>query len=135
MQIEIVGLTDIDRIWPQVLPDVMLCLKKAPMEITAGDIWAQCRAGNWLLIIAHDGEKIAGTSVWRFTANRLFECVIMAGRRRKEWFPGLIDTAENIAKSHECSGLIATGRPGLIALIKQHNPRTKVARVTYHLEF
>lgn len=135
MNIELVGLPDIDRIWAQVAGDIARCLRKAPMEIGAGDIWTKCRSGEWLLIIAHDGEKIHGTTVWRFTANRYFECVVMAGNRLKAWFPDLIDKATFIAKAHDCRGLVATGRPGLIAPIKHLNPLARVARVTYALEF
>lgn len=135
MQIEVVGLPDIDRRWALVVPDVARCLRKAPMEIGAGDIWIKCRSGEWLLIIAHDGETIRGTSVWRFSANRYFECVIMVGRNLKEWFPSLIEAATTIAKAHDCRGLIATGRPGLSSPIKQLNPQAKAIRVTHALEF
>ncbi len=135
MNIELVGLPDIDRIWGQIAEDVSRCLRKAPMEINAGDIWTSVRSGQWLLIIAHDGEKIHGTTVWRFTANRYFECGIMVGRGLKTWFPDLIDKATTIAKAHDCRGLIATGRPGLTAPIKHLNPLAKVARVTHALEF
>jgi hypothetical protein len=135
VNIELVGLPDTDRIWAQVAEDVSRCLRKAPMEIGAGDIWTNCRSGQWLLIIAHDDEKIHGTTVWRFSANRYFECVIMVGNRLKAWFPDLISAASTIAKAHDCRGLVATGRPGLIAPIKQLNPLARVARVTYALEF
>lgn len=135
IQIEVVGLPDIDRRWALVVTDVARCLRKAPMEIGAGDIWTKCRSGEWLLIIAHDGETIRGTSIWRFSTNRYFECVIMVGRNLSEWFPSLIDAATTIAKAHDCRGLIATGRPGLSSPIKRLNPKVKAIRVTHALEF
>ncbi len=135
MNIDLVGLPDIDRIWAQVAGDVAHCLRKAPMEIGAGDIWTKCRSGEWLLIVAHDGQKIHGTTVWRFTAHGYFECVLLVGDGRTEWFPGLIQTAEGIAKAHECLGLIASGRKGLIDMIKKLRPAAKVPRSTFVLEF
>lgn len=135
MHIDIVGVPDIDRIWVQVAEDVARCLRKAPMEIGAGDIWTNCRSGHWLLIIAHDGEAILGTTVWRFTANRLFECVILTGRDMKSWLPELIEKATNLAKAHDCRGLVATGREGLFIPFKKINPRVKRPRSTYYLEF
>lgn len=135
MNIELVGLPDIDRIWAQVTDDIARCLRKAPMEIGAGDIWTKCRSGEWLLIIAHDGEKIHGTTVWRFTAQGYFECVLLVGGRRGEWFPDLIEVAEGIAKAHDLRGLAASGRKGLIDMIKKLRPATKVPRSTFVLEF
>jgi len=135
IQIEIVGLPDIDRRWALVVDDVVRCLRKAPMEIGPGDIWTSCRSGLWLLIIAHDGEKIHGTTVWRFTANHYFECVILTGRNLKGWFPGLINAAEAIAKAHDCCGLIATGRPEFSSFFKKNLPRAKAIRITHALEF
>lgn len=135
MNIELVGLPDIDRIWAQVAGDIARCLRKAPMEIGAGDIWTKCRSGEWLLIIAHDGEKIYGTTIWRFTTHGYFECVNLVGDRRSEWFPELFDVAEGIAKAGGCRGLIASGRKGLIDMIKKQRPATKVPRSTFLLEF
>lgn len=135
MNIELVGVADIDRIWAQVAGDIARCLRKAPMEIGAGDIWTNCRSGLWLLIIAHDGEKIHGTTVWRFTAHGYFECVVMGGNRIKDWFAGLIDKATFIAKAQGCRGLVATGRPEFTSLFKRKLPLAKVCRVTHALEF
>jgi len=135
MNIQLVGLTDIDRIWAQVAEDISRCLRKAPMEIGAGDIWTNCRSGQWLLIIAHEDGKIYGTTVWRFTANHLFECVILTGRKMKSWLSEIVEAATTIAKAHDCHGLVATGREGLFIPFKAINPRVKRPRSTYYLEF
>lgn len=135
MNIDIVGVPDIDRIWAKVAQDVARCLRKAPMEIGSGDIWTKCRSGEWLLIIAHDGETIHGTTVWRFTANALFECVILSGREMSSWLGQTIETATTIAKAHDCRGLVATGREGLFVPFKKINPRVRRPRSTYYLEF
>jgi hypothetical protein len=135
MNIQLVGVADIDKLWPRVAGDITRCLRKAPMEITAGDIWTHCRSGQWLLIIAHDGADVWGTTVWRFTANGYFECVCMGGNRLKDWFPGLIDTATFIAKAHDCRGLVATGRPEFSAFFKRHFPQARPERITFLSEF
>src|SRR5687768_10229351 len=128
MNIELVGLADIDKLWSRVVGDIARCLRKAPMEIGAGDIWTNCRSGQWLLIIAHDGEKIHGTTVWRFTANGLFECVILTGHGMKAWLSDLIENATQLAKAHDCRGLVATGREGLFIPFKKINPKVKRPR-------
>lgn len=135
MQIDLVAVPDVDRVWARVVADVLKCLRKVPMEIGAGDIWTNCRSGQWLLIIAHDGETVHGATVWRFTANDLFECVILTGVGLRSWFEPLIEAATAIATSHGCKGLVATGRPELRHPIKKLNPKAKAARMTFHLEF
>lgn len=135
MIVELVGVADVDELWPRVVGDITRCLRKAPMEIGAGDIWTNCRSGQWLLIVAHDGTDVWGTTVWRFTANGYFECVVMGGHRLKAWFPDLIDKATFIAKAHDCRGLVATGRPEFTSLFKRKLPLAKVCRVTHALEF
>lgn len=135
MQIEVVGLPDIDRRWALVAEDISRCLRKAEMEIGAGDIWANCRSGQWLLILAHDGERVHGTTVWRFTVNRFFECVLLVGTKMKTWAPALIDAAIMIGKAHDCRGLCATGLPPLIREIQKTLPRAKVVRHTFASEF
>lgn len=135
MKIELVGVADIDKIWPRVVGDITRCLRKAPMEINAGDIWTNCRSGQWLLIVAHDGADVWGSTVWRFSANGYFECVVMGGHKLETWFPDLVAKAEFIAKAHDCVGLAGTARRGFIDIFKKLRPRTRVARVTYALEF
>lgn len=135
MIIDLVSVPDIDRVWSMVATSVAHCLKKAPMEIGAGDIWTNCRSGSWLLIIAHDGQTVIGTTIWRFSANGYFECVLLVGNRFGEWFADLISFAASIAKSNGCHGLTATGRPGLTRQIKKLNPQTKVERVTFAWSF
>lgn len=135
IQAELVGLSDIDRIWPQVAEYISRALTKAPMEIGAGDIWTNCRSGQWPLIVVHDGERLLGASVWRFSANRFFECVVLGGERFHDWLETLIEFAKRIGETAGCSGLIATGRIGLHKRIKAKSPRLKLVRATYLLEF
>jgi len=134
MIVELVGVADIDKIWPKVVGDVTRCLRKAPTDVGAGDVWVNCRSGQWFLIIVHDGETIHGTTVWRF-ANGYFECLVLAGRDLKHWLHDLIDTATRLAKLNECRGLIASGRPGFMTLFKKHLPQAKAIRVTHAMEF
>ena len=135
MNIQLVGVPDIDRIWSQVAEDVARCLRKAPMEIGAGDIWTNCRSGHWLLIIAHEDGKILGTTVWRFTNHGYFECILMVGKRLKLWADLMAEAATNIAKAHRCRGLIASGREGLIVPIKTVCRNARSVRVTLISEF
>lgn len=134
MNIDLVGLPDIDRIWAQVAGDVAHCLRKAPTDVEAGEVWVKCRSGEWLLIIAHDEGEVFGTTVWRFS-NGYFECLVLAGKRLKGWFPALIDVATAIAKTNECRGLIATGRPEFTSFFERYLPQAKAVRVTHALEF
>lgn len=133
--IDLVALPDVDRAWAMIADRVAHCLRKAPMELSAGDIWANCRSGQWLLIIAHDGPRVCGTSIWRFAGNGYFDCVLLTGEAMREWAPQLIETAKKIAVPHGCRGLSATGRPTLIHEIKKTLPRTKVVRHTFASEF
>lgn len=135
MNITLVPVQDVDTIWPRVSESIVNCLRKAPMEIGAGDIWANCRSGQWLLLIAHDGGEIFGTTVWRFAGTGHFECVVLAGKKLDEWFFDVINMATRIAKDNGCRGLGATGRVGLFAPIKKLNPKAKMIRATYALEF
>lgn len=135
ISVELVPVQDVDRTWNLVSHEIVRCLRKAPMEIGAGDIWTNCRSGQWLLIIAHDGAEILGTTVWRFTAHGYFQCVNLVGKRRSEWFQRLIEFATDIAKSNGCRGLFAEGRTGLVHMIKKLDPQAKAVRTIYLREF
>lgn len=134
MNIELVGVADIDKIWPRVAGDITRCLRKAETDVLAGDIWVNCRSGQWFMLIAHDGTEIRGTTVWRF-ANGYFECLVMAGDGLRHWFQALIDYATFIAKANDCRGLIATGRTEFQSFFKRYLPQAKAIRVTHALEF
>jgi hypothetical protein len=134
MNIELVGVADIDKLWPRVAGDITRCLRKAPTDVGAGDVWANCRSGQWFMIVAHDDVAIHGTTVWRF-ANGYFECLVLAGSDLSRWLYDLVETATSLAKLNGCRGLIATGRAGFKTLFKKHLPQAKAIRVTHALEF
>lgn len=135
MIIDLVSVPDIDRVWPMVAPMVSEGIKRVPSETTMADLWANCRSGQWFLLIAHDGKDMSGVSVWRFTAHGYFDCAFLTGERLDDWISGLITTATVIGKNHQCRGLSATGRTGLLRHLKRHLPAVRTVRATFASEF
>lgn len=139
MNIELVGVANIDQRWAMVAEAVAKCLKKAPeasVNITAADVWNHLRAGNWHLMLAWNDEgQIVGVTIWQFLANGYYDCAILTGAAMRDWFPEIIDAAKTIAKTHGCKGLVATGRPGLIHEIMKTDPETEVAGTIFAWRF
>lgn len=135
-EIDLIRVPDVDRVWRMIGERVSAALDKTEMEISAGDIWAQCRSGQWLLLIAsNEDPQIVGVTVWRFAANQFFDCVLLTGEAMSTWAPALISEAVKIARETGCKGMSATGRPGLIREIQKSLPRTKIVRHTFASEF
>jgi hypothetical protein len=110
MNIQLVGVADIDKLWPRVAGDITRCLRKAPTDVGAGDVWANCRSGQWFMIVAHDDVAIHGTTVWRF-ANGYFECLVLAGSDLSRWLYDLVETAPAWQNSMAAVGSLPPGAP------------------------
>jgi hypothetical protein len=74
VQIELVRVEDIDQRWPLIVDRVAGCLRKAPSDFSAGDVWTQCRSGNWFLFLAWTRQEVIGYSIWQFTKNSYLAC-------------------------------------------------------------
>lgn len=135
LQIELVSVEDIGGRWPLIVDRVAGCLRKAPSDFSPGDVWTQCRSGNWLLFLAWNGPEVIGYSIWQFTKNGYLACILLAGHDMATWWPGAVEIVTDICEAHGCRGLADTGRPGLIKAVRRSLPQTKIARVTYVSDF
>lgn len=137
MNIVNVKVENVDAIWPHVAPLLLKCFEKAPGYLTPGELWQMCRSGHAFLLIAHEGEALAGASVWCFETTfgqHSFVCKALAGANLDQWVKPIFDAARVMAKQGGATAITATGRVGLQKTLKRNLPGLKVARQTYLVE-
>jgi hypothetical protein len=139
VNIELVGMADIDKRWGLIAGLVVKCLEKAPpasVNVTPAEVWNNVRSGRWQMLLAwKENGELAGITIWQFLSNGFYDCVILTGSALKSWLPEVVNAATLIAKGHGCKGLVATARRGLIHEIMKTNPQTKVVGSIFAWEF
>jgi UDP-N-acetylmuramyl tripeptide synthase len=99
-------------------------------DIETGDLWVQCRNGSAFLLIAHDGDKIAGASIWTrqtWQTRRVMRCLALYGTGMTGWLPDMRALAIQLAKDNGCTSLVSDGRRGWQRIF----PNAKVLRNLY----
>jgi len=95
-----------------------------------GDLWVQCRNGSAFLLIAHDGDRIAGASIWTrqtWQSGRKLRCLALYGTNMTGWLPDMRALAMQLAKDNGCTSLVSDGRVGWTKIF----PKAKVLRQLY----
>lgn len=128
MNVELIPTDKVDQVWPLVAKGFADCLKKTPTDIPAGEFWTMCRSGHAFLIVCHDGA-IAAASVWRFQGE-YFNCLLMYGENAANWTQNLFDFAAEMARLNGSTAIRATGRMGLLAMLKKSNIPARAVRQT-----
>jgi len=120
----------IDGLWPHLREGFQRALMKTGGDIETGDLWVQCRNGSAFLLIAHDGDRIAGASIWTrqtWQTGRVLRCLALFGTQMTGWLPEMRALAERLAKDNGCTSLVSDGRVGW----KRIFPNAKVLRQLY----
>ena len=63
--ITLVSVDRIDAVWPMVSEGLERASRRTGGDVLIADLWRGCRLGEMQMLIAHDGERIQGVSVWR----------------------------------------------------------------------
>jgi len=128
--VSLVPVHHIDQFWPHIRDGLQRAVMKTGGDIETGDLWVQCRNGSAFLLIAHDGDKIAGASIWTrqtWQTGRVLRCLALYGTKMDGWIHEMKALAERLAKDNGCTSLVSDGRVGW----KRIFPNAKVLRNLY----
>jgi hypothetical protein len=120
----------IDQIWPSLREGFQKALFRSGGQLTTADLWIACRSGNAFLLIAHDGEKVWGASIWRpdtWQSGQKLRCLALYGTGFRGWIFDMKAMAVRVAQDCGANGLISDGRTGWARVFKN----TRVICVTY----
>ena len=119
MNIAIVGLHEVDQIWPLVAEGLQKACQRCG-EMTSGELWTMCRSGHAFLIIIFEKNSIIMASVWRFESKNgrpVFRCEMMYGHGMGDWLEEARLFITKLAKENGAKALVAEGRRGWLRLI------------------
>lgn len=134
MNVELVGVQNVDNVWPLVADYLVKSRKKTPSYPTVGEIWSACRSGSAFLFVAYDEAGVKGVSAWRFDGNK-FVCLGLAGRDMNSWGEVMMHgPVLDVARSGGAVTIAATGRVGLVRQIRKLFPKMEIVRYTFEVE-
>jgi len=120
----------IDGLWPHLREGFQRATMKTGGDLETGELWVQCRNGSAFLLIAHDGDKIAGASIWipqTWQTGRKLRCHGLFGVNMMDWIYEMKALAEQLARDNNCTSLVSEGRLGWSKIF----PRARVLRQLY----
>ena len=112
LDVSLIPTGQVDQIWLHLRDGFDKALRKTGHDMSVGDLWTEARSGRGFLFAAHDGERIAGASVWRFEtwpSGEKFRCLALYGSGMKDWIGDMHNVVKLAAGKAD---LIAEGRPG-----------------------
>lgn len=130
MAVSLVPVPNVDTLWPHLREGFQRAVMKSGGDIETGDLWVQCRNGSAFLLIAHDGDRIAGASIWTrqtWQTRRVLRCLALYGTQMTGWIHDMKALAERLAKDNGCTSLVSDGRLGWTKIF----PRARVLRQVY----
>lgn len=136
-QVSLIGVTNIDAVWPYLREGFHRSLLKTGGSIDTGELWVQCRSGAAFLIVAHENAhetpNIVGASIWKpetWLTGRKLRCMCLYGHGMADWIQDMKAMAERIAKDNGATSLVSEGRVGWAKIF----PNAKVLRSLYEEE-
>ena len=115
MRVSIAGADQVDNIWPDFAERFQKACDRFRGDLSSGILWQMCRAGDAMLVVAHDDERAWMASVWRFytwPSGTVFKCLCLAGERPDLWTNEAREFASNIARAGGATTISANGRSG-----------------------
>ncbi len=118
MHIGFASVAEVDKLWPLIVADIQKACRQAPELLTAGELWQMCRSGNGFLCIAHNGDEVFASSVWRFEDDA-FRCWSLAGKNMRVWLGPMREFIEKVARENGSTRLLTKGRCGWLRVFKE----------------
>ena len=130
MQVSLCGVAQVDQVWPALREGLQRALLRTGGDMVSGDLWSAVRSGNAFLLVAHEGDKILGASVWRsetWQSGVKLRCLALFGVGMKSWIGEMRELAVRIAHDCGATSLVSEGRAGWQKVF----PAAKVLRLLY----
>jgi hypothetical protein len=132
MRIAIANAAEVDAIWPSISEKVIKATLKYGSNVSSGDLWQMCRAGDAFLVVVMD-DNVKGALIMQFqrwSMKQVMYCLAIVGEDIQEWLPAARDFITDMAKAGGAESFIAEGREGWPALF----PDAKKLRITYEVQ-
>lgn len=133
MRVAIANSTEVDQIWPAISEKIIKATLKYGSNVSSGDLWQMCRAGDAFLVVVMDDSGVKGALIMQFqrwSMKRVMYCLAIVGEDIQEWLPAARDFITDMAKAGGADSFIAEGREGWPALF----PDAKKLRITYEVQ-
>lgn len=121
MNIEIVNIAMVDRIWPIIRPFVQRAYERCEAEITPGELWQGCRSGNLFLVVGYEADKILVSAVVRFEVGHggmVLNVMYLGGVGLAKWKDQIVGFFKEMAKENGAVRLVTQGRDGWGRVLK-----------------
>lgn len=113
--VEVVQVADVDQWWPLFGARVNECARSLQSNFSAGDLWTMCRTGQAILIVAHDGEKVLGATIWQFETwpdGPVIRNLVTVGEDLGAWQIDMHKAAKDVAIAGGANRFVFDGRNG-----------------------
>jgi len=148
MQVSLIGVHNVDTLWPYLREGFQRAVMKTGGDIETGDLWVQCRNGSAFLLVAVETLtdqgpptshqlptnfpqlEIRGASIWTrqtWQTRRVLRCLALYGTQMTGWLPDMRALAMQLAKDNGCTSLVSDGRLGWAKIF----PKARVLRQLY----
>ena len=133
MNIQIVGLHEIDAVWPLIADGFVEVTKRCGDDQTSGELWQMVRSGGAFLLVIIENDKLRLSTVVQFQRwadGPVLRILSMAGEGLGDWGVQLKDYLSEMARKGGASRIVAEGREGWARIFDE--PRK--LRSTYVME-
>lgn len=137
MTIAVISPHQIDQVWPFVSDGLNDACMVCGGDITAGDLWQQCRAGSAFLIVVYEDDAVQGACVWRperWATGPKFRCLCLYGTGLLTWVKPLREVVLQLMKDVGATALVTEGLEKWTPLFRRLCPNARRLRVLYEEE-
>lgn len=136
MNVSLVPVVNVDPIWPLLREGLHEACLATGGDISTADLWVQCRSGSAFLLVATEGEKIMGASIWRtdtWETGRRLRCLALYGTKARLWIQDMRKMVESLKADTGSIALVAEGRcgPNGEPIWQHFFPKARAIRVLY----
>lgn len=134
MNISLVPVIEVDRVWPSVREGLEKACLACGGDMSSADLWKECRAGNAYLIVVHENQRILSASVWRpetWTTGEKLRCLALYGEGLWKWIKPLRAAALKLKTDCGASSLVVCGLEKWEPLFRRMFPNAKKLCVLY----
>lgn len=131
MRIAIANLFEVDPIWPLISERLQKAFEKTGGDLTSGELWQMCRAGQAFLVVAFEETDLKAAMIVQFQKwdKPVLRCVAIVGFDMERWLEAGKEFIWNMAKDNGAQSFVFEGREGWKVPI----PEAKRLRMTYEV--
>lgn len=120
--IHIVGLHEVDAIWPGIAEGFVEVTKRCGDDLTSGELWQMVRSGGAFLLVIVEGDKLRLSTVVQFQRwadGPVLRILSMAGEGLADWGVPLKQYLSEMARKGGAGRIVAEGREGWMRIFDE----------------